>query len=374
MLTAGVFAVAAFACGCTSDAECSLLGACRAGVCECRPPWGGEHCEQLLLKPTRDAAGLNLLPSANTSTWGGDVLQLPNGTWCMVYSEFLYGCGVNSWLQNSVVRLAVSTTRSASGPYAPHSDIFGVFSHEPTLAHDARRNVTVMFFTHSATPPTFCGTCHCATGNSTSDCPPDWDANGRNGSAPLLTYLSYSRDLVSWSRPRALLPQLDPYSDTAFQGVILPNGSLVAMTRTQALVAADWNDTETYREVARFKANAYGEGAHLWWDDNAAVLHLLSHDGDLMGTTCGKHWWSRDAVHWATHGCAYQAKGVATAGGGTVDFGRRERPHPVFDATGALVALSTAVTAMPTECVGRPRCLYRWPDASYTLVQDTTNS
>ena len=66
--------------------------------------------------------------------------------------------------------------------------------------------------------------------------------------------------------------------------------------------------------------------------------------------------------------------GVAFEGGRTVDFGRRERPHPIHDATGTLVALSTAVTAMPTACVGRPHCLYRWPDASYTLVQSTVHT
>ena len=79
-------------------------------------------------------------------------------------------------------------------------------------------------------------------------------------------------------------------------------------------------------------------------------------------------------MRWQSFGCAYEAKGVAFEGGRTVDFGRRERPHPIHDAAGTLVALSTAVTAMPTTCVGRPRCLYRWPDASYTLVQSTVQT
>ena len=106
----------------------------------------------------------------------------------------------------------------------------------------------------------------------------------------------------------------------------------------------------------------------------ACPPHLTS---PRLGTTCGKHYFSDGEAglrSWSTHGCAYQAKGVAFADGTTRDFGRRERPHVVFGPTpgraGAprVVALSTAVTPMPTKCIGKP-CLWRWPDASYTLLQ-----
>jgi hypothetical protein len=354
---------------CSTSDDCSLLGACRAGVCACRPPWVGAHCERIAFQPARPS-GLNLLAS-NTSTWGGDTLFGSDGLWHMVYSEFEHHCGVNAWLQNSVVKHATAPT--FAGPYTPKNRVFGLYSHEPTLAHDPIRNVSVMFFLHSAVAPTICATCTCVDGNSTSDCPPDWDANGRNESVPLLTHMSWTRDFRQWSAPVAI-PQLDPYSDTAFQGTFLPNGTLVATTRWQMIVASNWNDTSTYREVARFKANAYGEGAHLWHNAPTDTFHLISHNGDIRGTTCGKHWFSRDLVRWQSFGCAYEAKGVAFEGGRTVDFGRRERPHPIHDAAGTLVALSTAVTAMPTTCVGRPRCLYRWPDASYTLVQSTVHT
>ena len=104
----------------------------------------------------------------------------------------------------------------------------------------------------------------------------------------------------------------------------------------------------------------------------------------MLGTTCGKHYWSslNDLRTWTTNGCAYQAKGVlfapAAKGGNAtrVDFGRRERPHLIFGrynqvpaAPPVPVAFTSAVTAMPTACVGAPHCLYRYPDASYTLLQ-----
>ena len=69
----------------------------------------------------------------------------------MIYSELLNSCGINAWLQNSIVRVA--TAPSAVGPYSPQplvDDGFGLFSHEPTLAYDRRRRVSVVFYTHSA--------------------------------------------------------------------------------------------------------------------------------------------------------------------------------------------------------------------------------
>ena len=126
-----------------------------------------------------------------------------------------------------------------------------------------------------------------------------------------------------------------------------------------------------------------------------STVHFISHNGNMQGTTCGKHYSSAlsDMRTWTTKGCAYQAKGVVFATGAVKvrDFGRRERPHLIFDnyrdggggggggggsddpGSGAWVqrpvAFTTAVTAIATECVGKPRCLYRYPDASYTLLQ-----
>jgi hypothetical protein len=99
-----------------------------------------------------------------------------------------------------------------------------------------------MFFTHNDQPAQQVGTCNCTGngGNSNSTgpnppCPPDWDAGGRDKNKTLRTYMSYSRlPFTVWSKP-VLVPLLgfDAYSDTAFSGAILRNGSLIAMTRTQ---------------------------------------------------------------------------------------------------------------------------------------------
>eukprot|EP01046_Picozoa_sp_COSAG06_P065823 COSAG06_NODE_16341_length_1006_cov_1.190739_1_plen_108_part_00 len=49
-------------------------------------------------------------------------------------------------------------------------------------------------------------------------------------------------------------------------------------------------------------------------------------------------------------------------------YGRRERPHLVFDGASP-VALTSAVTMPPTREVGHPKQLNRWPDASFTFLQ-----
>ena len=48
--------------------------------------------------------------------------------------------------------------------------------------------------------------------------------------------------------------------------------------------------------------------------------------------------------------------------------------HGTFAWTTPPIYAWSLITAMPTTCVGRPHCLYRWPDASYTLVQSTVHT
>eukprot|EP00036_Acanthoecidae_sp_10tr_P024750 CAMPEP_0206325660 /NCGR_PEP_ID=MMETSP0106_2-20121207/21193_1 /ASSEMBLY_ACC=CAM_ASM_000206 /TAXON_ID=81532 /ORGANISM="Acanthoeca-like sp., Strain 10tr" /LENGTH=73 /DNA_ID=CAMNT_0053758145 /DNA_START=111 /DNA_END=332 /DNA_ORIENTATION=+ len=61
------------------------------------------------------------------------------------------------------------------------------------------------------------------------------------------------------------------------------------MTRTSVIVGAAWDDPLTYKVRTEFKANHFGEGAHLWLDRDETVVHFISHDGNLEGTTCGRH-------------------------------------------------------------------------------------
>ena len=222
---------------CITDEDCSMLGRCdfASNSCNCSFGWTGDHCEVLDLDPLDHShpRGLNLLKSNATSTWGGAVVPW-RGQFVMMYSEIERHCGINAWLSNSVVRVAES--KHPLGPYLPRpSVVFPIFSHEPTLAL-APTGEIVMFFTHNDRPVTYAGTCNCTTGNSTAACPPDWDRHGgRNTSATLLTYMTYTLNFREWSTP-VPVPQADPLTDTAFSATIFANGTLVAMTRTQVMM------------------------------------------------------------------------------------------------------------------------------------------
>ena len=251
------------------DLNCSFNGRhTKAEGCACDPGWVGLHCGQLDLLPAAGSgatfagatAGLNLLSAAGnwTSTWGGSVVKGRDGNFHMFAAMMQHHCGINAWLQNSVVLHAVSAT--AAGRYTPRQVVAPVFSHEP-IAAMAPTGETVLFYTTTAQlhrTPTVCKTCtDCVGGNSSMDCPPDWDARGRDWSVPLPTYMMYTSDAgmeQGWSAP-VLIPSkqlgIDPAVDTNFAPVILANGSLIGVTRTASIVfALDWRDPTTYRCVA----------------------------------------------------------------------------------------------------------------------------
>ena len=376
-----------------SALNCSYNGVCKAGACVCSTGWRGAHCEQLDLLPaegsgttfTGATAGLNLLSEAGnwTSTWGGSVVPGRDGKFHMFAAMMLNQCGINAWLQNSVVLHAVSAT--ATGSYSPRQIVAPVFSHEP-IAAIAPTGETVLFYTTTVQLhrlPTVCKTCtDCVGGNSSMDCAPDWDARGRDWSVPLPTYMTYTKDETmetGWSKP-VLLPSnqlgIDPSVDTNFAPVILANGSLVGVTRTASIVfAADWRDPKTYRCIAhpdpKTEVPDFGEDPNIWVDSNAR-FHILTHAHG------GRHFFSADARTWhpAPTGPQTQAypKSAKFTDGSAAPFGRRERPHLVFDANLQPVALTSAVTMPPTKSVGHPKQLERWPDASFTFLQPIRGS
>ena len=262
---------------------------------------------------TGATAGLNLLNAAGnwTSTWGGsvvkgrDVRAMPcvccapstlsltaksrwQGNFHMFAATMVNHCGINSWLQNSVVLHAVSPT--ATGAYRPRQVVAPVFSHEP-IAVTAPTGETVLFYTTTVQlhrTPTVCQTCtDCSGGNSSMDCPPDWDAKGRDWSVPLPTYMTWTNSSTmeegSWSEP-VLLPSsalgIDPSVDTNFAPVIMANGSLVGVTRTASIVfAEDWRRPETYRCIAHPNATTevpdFGEDPNIW-QGNRSLLNCFA--------------------------------------------------------------------------------------------------
>ena len=82
-----------------------------------------------------------------------------DGNFHMFAAAMLNHCGINAWLQNSVVLHAVCS--SADGRYEPRQVVAPVFSHEPIVV-TAPTGDTVLFYTTTVQlnrTPTVCKTC-----------------------------------------------------------------------------------------------------------------------------------------------------------------------------------------------------------------------
>ena len=96
--------------------------------------------------------------------------------------------------------------------------------------------------------------------------------------------------------------------------------------------------------------------------DAAGRFHALFHSwADVM---VGAHAFSRDGLHWQLSPERAYGTIVETAGGGSVQYGRRERPHLLLDASMRPTHLLSAVQYGP----GMPA------DFSFTHVQAVRSS
>ena len=84
---------------CRTDDDCSLLGVCSGGRCECDPGWRGDHCGIADLLPLRlDEGYLN----ESTSSWGGRPI-FADGRWHLFATEIVHGCPLVLFMNNSAV-------------------------------------------------------------------------------------------------------------------------------------------------------------------------------------------------------------------------------------------------------------------------------
>ena len=106
--------------GCTDDLDCSLAGACIAGVCHCEQWTKGHDCAALNLTPLSSAAALTsaVVPVNGTTRWGGSVVDDRNGSSGLFHlfgAEFAHDCTLAAWGHQSRVYHAVS--ENSTGPF-----------------------------------------------------------------------------------------------------------------------------------------------------------------------------------------------------------------------------------------------------------------
>lgn len=110
---------------CSDDVGCHYAGRCLAGICVCDPPFAGPSCESFDIESFSNKEGGLQMPQGNT-TWGGSVVRVPEfdpKTNTTSYSYHMYAAmmkhneSLTSWLSNSVVAHAVSTSGLPHGPF-----------------------------------------------------------------------------------------------------------------------------------------------------------------------------------------------------------------------------------------------------------------
>ena len=110
-------AAAAAAAPCASAADCSLLGSCSAGVCQCSPGYTGPTCGQLALRPAASLAAATLWPQpgvGNSSAWGFTVAFDPTDRLYHAVADVSCGCDKTSPVRECTEFTGVL----ASGGYA----------------------------------------------------------------------------------------------------------------------------------------------------------------------------------------------------------------------------------------------------------------
>jgi len=135
---------------CTSDLSCNLNGVCINGQCVCDAAWEASNCSVLALRPLlpEAEAGFNLTNATtgeHVSTWGGPVLQVPgdDARWHMHAALMDRGCGLTSWMSNSLVVHAVAS--SPAGPYRLQDVSLPAWSHNPGTAVVESEGKVLMF-------------------------------------------------------------------------------------------------------------------------------------------------------------------------------------------------------------------------------------
>ena len=414
LLTITLAAAAVHGKACTSRADCSYNGDCHTAskACVCAPQFTGAQCDIFNFAPLDTAGGapgyqhVNASDGSFVSSWGGSVLLGDDGKYHMWAAEMTQGTGIKAWITNSQIIHAVadapganplrsnpnrnsSSSSSSSSSNGNASDgatatapppppfrferqgmVWPVFAHEPTVAR-APTGEYVMYFTtnYGEEPGSQCGVpCTCGrNGTSCLSCPNDQQCTWPGKRAPMSTRMSYaSSPSGPWSDP--VLVPAPTSGDTNLACLIRANHSLVCLGRPGlgALHADDWREVGGYGWHEPGGSGIRGEDPMVWLDATPAaaggdggggeVLHAVTHGGG-WGDPFGYHYWSTDGG-WNWYGTERKAyeNVVQVAGGGAPKIlSRRERPHVVLDANGALLALTNGVTeAWPCTLLQEP--------------------
>ena len=366
-----------------------FLGVCNAtsGLCICEPPWIGPECSALDLLPVHPKTGYqNVTNGEPISSWGGCVVGDDKGGYLMFFSEMLSHCGIGSWAYNSHVMMGYSN--SAIGPYKAVKEIFPAFAHEPTVVRGPKGEYVVWFTRYQQVNLTSPCLGVCTNGSTIkSECA----AHEPTAEAIMQTWMSWTMDpFGEWTEPVMLYNGSDGNNGDLFTGdtnlspVIYPNGTLVGLWRGHGpdpasgqdtaiggifvVRATNWKDPTTYdwghvllkNSIMKIDNPPFGaviddeEDPHVYLDAKGrlhAVVHLFGFGAHLASSDGGYNWRYYGPVYYGSDHSDPQlwtkslwSENIEVAGGGQIDYHRRERPHLIFDQKAQIVAYSVGIT------------------------------
>lgn len=344
---------------CTTDEDCSLLGVCSGGVCQCSKGWRGEDCGTLDLLPA-PVPPLNGYNVPNTSSWGAGVLADPGtGLYQMFVAEFVNHCGLQTWHNNS--RIIRATSSNPTGPYQYVEEIVPFYSHNPSVARTADGEGVILVH----------------IGNGVENGIPAQCTNGSTQSRvahaqSIINPRSVSTPL--WDKDPSFSCQLCAPSITAkftsCNWTCCPGGLQGGFTNPTIFIEPETGDflvggnsngslglthgsncsqfsCQTWGPRENVIPNRTTEDPWMWRDVNTKYWHALFHDM-LPDLPAGRHAFSRDGVVWTLSSTIPYNGTVVFDDGTSITYSKRERPHLLLDpVTGVPLVLFTGVMEFP---------------------------
>jgi hypothetical protein len=313
--------------------------------------------------------------NSNTSSWGGNIVQLKNDTRYHLYvSEFVNHCGLSSWQLNSQIRHAVSDT--LAGPYFPKDVVLLPFAHNanpivlPSHVGAAANHVAVFHVGGGSQKgnPMQCvnGTTPQSNFKTEKGC-----KNVTSGGKDPLNIPHSATGAGPWETANLTCVHHDASSGKETVGgcphlsnaapLVLPNGTTLIIhsgcpgSQGEGLnlaIAPHW--TGPFRPMRGFdngNASWYSPSIDTTskalesngctdpyiWLDGQSNFHALFHchygvgRPEGIGGDLGGHAFSADGVTWTTSAELPFNETVAIVGGTTITFDARQRPHLVMD-------------------------------------------
>ena len=357
-----LFGAVAGANACVDGTDCSLNGVCDedAARCRCDAAWTGAACDRLVILPTDRywpaAAYGGDAQAENISSWGGGVVRDDDGLYHMWVSEFVDGCGLAAWKNNS--RIAHATAKYPTGPFARHDVALGVFSHNvvplrapPSFGDGSRPYYIFHLGTGSG------GSVVRPTGPPTGGAPKSCGKPSPSAMDTLPPTTNAASDASNLAHraptpdgPWEPLPSMTPGCNNPAP-VWHPNGTLfVACNQDQGVsgwpLHASHDGGLTWRLVAEIALPpSWHQGAEdpFLYFDARGNWHLLAHRyrySDGPGTLAGDilvsgHGFSRDGLSWAMSANPPFDSVIRHTSGPATAYTSLERPKMLLDeATG----------------------------------------